>query len=93
MERLPDPIHWKRWGSTEDWRVSSRPQFYLYFSKVLLPVGILVVISLHKHNHLRPGYFTKCVGDLLQVFKTLLNINTQLYAIILTYTTFNLKTP
>lgn len=34
----------------------------------------------------------KCVGDLLQVLKTLLNINTQLYAITLTYTIFNLKT-
>lgn len=30
MERLPDLVHWKRWRSTENWRVSRKPQTYLY---------------------------------------------------------------
>lgn len=37
MERLPDPIHWKRRRSTEDWRVSSRPHIYFYSSDLLVP--------------------------------------------------------
>ena len=31
MERLPDLVHWKRWRSTENWRVSRKPKMLYQF--------------------------------------------------------------
>lgn len=53
MERLPDSIHWKRWGSAEDWRVSRRPAISFISTNHPVPIGIQFVVSLLKNEHSR----------------------------------------
>lgn len=71
MERLPDLIHWKRRGSTEDWRVSSFPHIYL---SIPITVGILVVLLFPGQASYKAVAFQLLHASLTHEFRMLIYI-------------------